>query len=156
RAGQTTSVDLSSFAERRSAKILPPVSEAFPSAPTCADTVYLRAIRSGQARDVTMNVGSGFVLGEYAPAGQPAGAYTFMSGGYTVPFTLSANAGDPPAVVQLARIDVNDVTVRLNDGTTVTRPGNYTIEAVSPDGQTVLGSTCAAGAPTKTGVTVPA
>jgi hypothetical protein len=156
RGGQTTTVDLSSFAQRRSVKILPPASKAFPNAPNCNDNVGIVATRFGLTRSSGITLGAGFIFGEYAPAGQAPGEYTISTGGYAPSFAMSANAGDPPAVVQLARIDVNDVTVRLNDGSSVVRPGTYTIEAVTADGKTVLGQTCASGAPTKTGANVPA
>jgi hypothetical protein len=70
--------------------------------------------------------------------------------------TLSANAGDPATTFQLARIDVDDVQVSLNDGTTEMRSGVYKVELVTTaNGKETLFTTCAVNAATKTGLTVP-
>jgi hypothetical protein len=67
---------------------------------------------------------------------------------------LSAKAGDPAAVLQLGRIDVNDVAVKQPDGSRLMVAGAWTLAQKQADGSfTPFFPGCQFG--TKSGVTVP-
>jgi hypothetical protein len=158
--GQLFNVDLSSFEQRRAARLLPPASKELPDAPACSgSSVHISGSKGGSERSADVPVQTPILIGEHAlGANEPAGAYTLsMSHSPKVEIALpfSPNAGDAARPLQLARIDVKDVTVTENDGTKTQLRGTYKIEqVVVTNGLETFRETCARGEPTMTGVTL--
>lgn len=189
-----SSVDLRSFATRRSLAIVAP-TRSFPNA-VCPPPYlvtpsvpipgvpawFVFGTKNGAERSSPAFVasdGEQVLLGENASDGSPAGSYllafgeTYEDEGYVTnsnpsgltfsgwgegALAISANPGDPPAVTTIGRLDIDDVMVTQNDGSTADYPGTYVIQqqkGVDANGNAIW-TNFGCSAPTKTGFDVPA
>ena len=151
-------IDLDVRTNRRQVRIVAP-ARALGDAAMCKGWTITgkRTDRSKQsAAGIVIPSGTVVLLGEHVTDASQTGEYWLRTGpGDVAPakFTLGDTGGDP-ATLNVGRIDVTDVAVKQNDGTTANVRGQYTISRVTTNtaGGEVLDSVCAGQ--TNTGVDV--
>lgn len=158
--GKVDTVDLDGKTNRRQVRIVAP-ARSLPDAPSCAGwSITARrpdganATNGGRISNVA--AGAVVLIGELITNGAVPATYTLQTGSfdqYPVAFSLG-DVGADPATLNVGRIDVADVAVKQNDGTTVTYHGNYTLSRVTTNsaGGETLSPVCVA--PTNSGVDV--
>ncbi len=156
-AGAVQAVDVSSLAQRRSLVVTASVP-TFPSYNgNQTAQLVVKAVKGAAFAQVGFHVpyGTGAVLvGEYDDH-TPVGTYTLELNGDYLEVALSATAGAASTAFAVQRIDVDDVAVDRDDGSTVATSGTYAIDRVmtGAGGATVY-KNIVQRAPTKTGVDV--